>query len=113
MNHSNGSFNGSVLPFNSWGRGHVNDYWFCSTRCFHAKEDAIGSPVVAWPSRFNTNLFGDSGVQVFAIGIFKQKRKKKSVKTTGRQADFAQAWDTEIKANYAKAKELANKAASM
>jgi len=45
--------------------------------------------------------------------IFKKRRKKKSVKTTGRQAEFEQAWDTEIKANYAKAKELANKAASM
>ena len=45
--------------------------------------------------------------------IFKKKRKKKSVKTTGRQAEFEQAWDTEIKANYAKARELANKAASM
>ena len=45
--------------------------------------------------------------------IFKKKRKKKSVKTTGRQAEFEQAWDTEIKANYAKAMELANKAASM
>ena len=45
--------------------------------------------------------------------IFKKKRKKKSVKVTGRQAEFEQAWDTEIKANYAKAKELAEKAASM
>jgi ABC-type Fe3+ transport system substrate-binding protein len=45
--------------------------------------------------------------------IFKKKRKKKSVKTTGRQAEFEQAWDTQIKANYAKAMELANKAASM
>ena len=46
-------------------------------------------------------------------GIFKKKRKKASVKVTGRQAEFEQAWDTEIKANYAKAKELADKAASM
>ena len=45
--------------------------------------------------------------------IFKKKRKKKSVKVTGRQAEFEQAWDTEIKANYAKAKALADKAASM
>ena len=45
--------------------------------------------------------------------IFKKKRKKKSVKTTGRQAEIEQAWDTKIKANYAKAMELANKAASM
>ena len=45
--------------------------------------------------------------------IFKKKRKKKSVKVTGRQAEFEQAWDAEIKANYAKAKALANKAASM
>jgi ABC-type Fe3+ transport system substrate-binding protein len=46
-------------------------------------------------------------------GIFKKKRKKASVKVTGRQAEFEQAWDTEIKANYAKAKELVNKANSM
>ena len=45
--------------------------------------------------------------------IFKKKRKKKSVKVTGRQAEFEQAWDTEIKANYAKAKALADKAASL
>ena len=45
--------------------------------------------------------------------IFKKKRKKKSVKVTGRQAEFEQAWDAEVKANYAKAKALANKAASM
>jgi ABC-type Fe3+ transport system substrate-binding protein len=45
--------------------------------------------------------------------IFKKKRKKASVKVTGRQAEFEQAWDTEIQANYAKAMELANKAASM
>ena len=46
-------------------------------------------------------------------GIFKKKRKKKTTKVTGRQAQFEQAWDTEVKANYAKAKALANKAASM
>ncbi len=45
--------------------------------------------------------------------IFKKKRKKKTTKVTGRQAQFEQAWDTEVKANYAKAKALANKAASM
>ncbi len=45
--------------------------------------------------------------------IFKKKRKKASVKVTGRQAEFEQAWDTEVKANYAKAKALAEKAASM
>ena len=45
--------------------------------------------------------------------IFKKKRKKATTKVTGRQAEFEQAWDTEIKANYAKAKQLAKKAASM
>ena len=45
--------------------------------------------------------------------IFKKKRKKASVKVTGRQAEFEQAWDTEVKGNYAKAKALAEKAASM
>ncbi|MDH3233595.1 MAG: ABC transporter substrate-binding protein, partial [Alphaproteobacteria bacterium] len=45
--------------------------------------------------------------------IFKKKRKKKTTKITGRQAQFEQAWDAEITANYAKAKALAEKAASM
>ena len=45
--------------------------------------------------------------------IFKKKRKKATTKVTGRQAEFEQAWDTQIKANYAKAKALADKAASM
>jgi len=45
--------------------------------------------------------------------IFKKKRKKKSVKVTGRQAEFEQAWDTEVKANYALAKKLAEQAAAM
>lgn len=45
--------------------------------------------------------------------IFKKKRKKAQDKVEGRQAEIEQKWDSEIKANYAKAKELADKAASM
>lgn len=45
--------------------------------------------------------------------IFKKKRKKATDKVEGRQAEVEQQWDSEIKANYAKAKELADKAASM
>ena len=45
--------------------------------------------------------------------IFKKKRKKATTKVTGRQAEVEQKWDSEIKANYAKAKELADKAAAM
>ena len=45
--------------------------------------------------------------------IFKKKRKKKTTKVSGLQAQFEQAWDAEIKANYAKAAALAKKAASM
>jgi ABC-type Fe3+ transport system substrate-binding protein len=45
--------------------------------------------------------------------IFKKKRKKATTKVTGRQAEIEQQWDEETKANYAKAKELAEKAASM
>ena len=45
--------------------------------------------------------------------IFKKKRKKATTKVTGRQAEIEQKWDTEVKANYAKAKEMAEKAASM
>ena len=42
--------------------------------------------------------------------IFKKKRKKAETKVTGRQAEIEQAWDAEVKANYAQAKELATKA---
>jgi ABC-type Fe3+ transport system substrate-binding protein len=45
--------------------------------------------------------------------VFKKKRKKKTTKVTGRQAQFEQAWDAEITANYAKAKALAEKAYAM
>jgi len=43
-------------------------------------------------------------------GIFKKKRKKATDKVTGRQAEVEQKWDTMVKANYAKAIKLANKA---
>ena len=45
--------------------------------------------------------------------IFKKKRKKADTKVTGRQAEIEQQWDDMVKANYAKAKELAEKAAAM
>ncbi len=45
--------------------------------------------------------------------IFKTKRKKAEDVVEGRQAEVEQDWDAQIVANYAKAKELANKAASM
>jgi len=45
--------------------------------------------------------------------IFKKKRKKATTKVTGRQAEVEQEWDEMVKANYAKAKSLAEKAASM
>ncbi len=43
-------------------------------------------------------------------GIFKKKRKKATDKVTGRQAEVEQQWDDFVKANYAKAIKLANKA---
>ncbi len=46
-------------------------------------------------------------------GIFKKKRKKATTKVTGRQAEVEQKWDAMVKANYAKAKSLAEKAKSM
>jgi ABC-type Fe3+ transport system substrate-binding protein len=46
-------------------------------------------------------------------GIFKKKRKKATDKVTGRQAEIEQEWDDKVRANYAKAKELAEKASSM
>jgi ABC-type Fe3+ transport system substrate-binding protein len=45
--------------------------------------------------------------------VFKKKRKKATTKVTGRQAEIEQTWDAEVKANYAKAKSLAEKAAAM
>ena len=46
-------------------------------------------------------------------GIFKKKRKKATDKVTGRQAEVEQKWDEMVKANYAKARKLAEQAASM
>ena len=46
-------------------------------------------------------------------GIFKKKRKKATDKITGRQAEIEQQWDAMVKANYEKARELAQKAKSM
>jgi iron(III) transport system substrate-binding protein len=45
--------------------------------------------------------------------IFKKKRKKATTKVTGRQAEVEQEWDALVKANYAKATSLAEKAKSM
>jgi len=45
--------------------------------------------------------------------IFKKKRKKATDKITGRQAEVEQQWDAMVKANYAKARALAEKARSM
>ena len=46
-------------------------------------------------------------------GIFKKKRKKATDKVTGRQAEVEQKWDEMVKSNYAKARKLAEQAASM
>ncbi len=45
--------------------------------------------------------------------VFKKKRKKATTKVTGRQAEVEQGWDETVKANYERAKSLAEKAASM
>ncbi len=45
--------------------------------------------------------------------IFKTKRKKAKDEAKGRQAEIEREWDAMTKANYAKAKELATKAAAM
>ena len=45
--------------------------------------------------------------------IFKKKRKKATDKVEGRQAEVEQKWDAFVKANYVKAKELAEAANSM
>ena len=46
-------------------------------------------------------------------GIFKKKRKKKTDKVPKRQAQVEEEWDTKVKANYAKARKLAEQAKSM
>jgi hypothetical protein len=45
--------------------------------------------------------------------IFKTKRKKKTDKVEGRQAEIEQEWDNQIVQNYQKAAELANTARFM
>ena len=45
--------------------------------------------------------------------IFKKKRKKASDKVTGRQAEIEQEWDAMVKANYEKARDLAEQALGM
>ena len=45
--------------------------------------------------------------------IFKKKRKKASTKVSGRQAEVEREWDNVVKANYARAKALAESAKSM
>lgn len=53
-----------------------------------------------------------AGKKEFAA-VFKKKRKKATDKVTGRQAEIEQEWDTMVKANYAKAQDLAEQAKSM
>jgi len=45
--------------------------------------------------------------------IFKKKRKKKSDKVSGRQAEVEQEWDSMVKSNYKKAEALAEKALAL
>lgn len=45
--------------------------------------------------------------------IFKKSRKKETDVAEGRQAEIEQEWDAQVKANYAKARELAEKAKSL
>ncbi|MCI2395164.1 extracellular solute-binding protein [Aliiroseovarius sediminis] len=46
-------------------------------------------------------------------GVFTKKRKKATDEVEARQAEVEQEWDATVVANYAKAKELADKAAAM
>jgi IS30 family transposase len=43
----------------------------------------------------------------------KKKRKKATTKVSGRQAEVEQEWDSQVKANYAKAEKLAGQAAAL
>lgn len=45
--------------------------------------------------------------------VFKKKRKKKTDQVTGRQAEVEQEWDSLVKTNYERAKELAEQAEGM
>ncbi len=75
-----------------------------------------GAQKLIHEARALVNKVPISAVQASEKGfnnIFKKKRKKATTKVTGRQAEVEQKWDSEVKANYAKAKALADKAASM
>ena len=79
------------------------------------KSNAAAAKLIA-EARAAVNATPITAAEAGASGfnkIFKKKRKKASVKVTGRQAEVEGKWDDMVKANYAKAKELAEKAKSM
>ena len=93
-----------------------------ATRAIHAAEAALSKK----PDAEGQKLLDEARALVAAVpidearsldpdfaAIFKKKRKKATDKVTGRQAEVEQQWDAMVKANYAKARELAEKAAAM
>ncbi len=93
-----------------------------ATRAIHAAEAALSKK----PNAEGRKMLDEARALVAAVpidearsldpdfaAIFKKKRKKATDKVTGRQAEVEQQWDAMVKANYAKARELAEKAAAM
>ncbi len=93
-----------------------------ATRAIHQAEAALAKT----PNPEGQRLLDEARALVAALpideaksldptfaAIFKKKRKKATDKVTGRQAEVEQQWDAFVKANYAKAKALAEKAAAM
>ncbi len=93
-----------------------------ATRAIHEAEAALAKK----PNPEAAKLLDEARALVAAVpideaksldaqfaAIFKKKRKKATDKVTGRQAEVEQQWDEMVRANYAKAKELAMKAAAM
>lgn len=57
-----------------------------------------------------TPITGKESLNKDLTSVFKKKRKKKTDKVYGRQAEIEEKWDKQVKANYALATKLANQA---
>jgi len=91
-----------------------------ATRAIQEAEATVGSNKKAW------KMIAEAKALVARVpiteaqaaeksfnAIFKTKRKKATTKVKGRQAEIEKEWDKMVVANYAKAKELAEKAMKM
>jgi phosphoglycerate transport regulatory protein PgtC len=93
-----------------------------ATRAIHAAEAALGgkeNTAAAALIAQAKGLVGKVPIDAATAGdkdfnaIFKKKRLTAEDQATGRQAEIEQAWDVEVRANYARARELADQAKAM